>query len=416
MYKFFQGRLFFTRLVLLAASAALLAIGIFAIYAVGHPAENSPASEAEQFSGFWKKQLVFAALGGLAFVAINLIRYRRLGEISYWLYSVVLLLLGILLLGKFIDIPFVPEINGTHRWIRFTIAGRELPGIQPSELCKLAYIIALCWYLRYRSNYRSFKALIGPFLLTLLPMVLIVLEPDLGTVMLMMPVLFVMLFVAGARVKHLLMIILLAILVSPLLWLFMQPYQRMRISSVFLQSPAIRQQAERHPKITEKILGTEFNQRLWDSRAGYHLNRSKLAITSGGPAGSGYRRGPFIKYDFLPYRINDFIFSVIAHQWGFAGAFTVILLFVIIIICGLEISNHNTDPFGRLLAMGITVTLTVEVIVNISMTLGLMPITGLTLPLVSYGGSSLLTSTLAIGLLNNIGRARPFSVAPKLFE
>ena len=94
----------------------------------------------------------------------------------------------------------------------------------------------------------------------------------------------------------------------------------------------------------------------------------------------------------------------------------VIALYVVILICGIEIAHRNTDPFGRLLALGITVMLAVEVIVNISMTLGLMPITGLTLPLVSYGGSSLLTSMLAIGLLNNIGRARPFSVAPKLFE
>jgi len=416
MYKFFHGRLFFTRLTLIASAAALLTIGIFAIYAVGHPIEDSHASQSEDFASFWKKQLVFAIMGCLAFVAINLVRYRRLGEISYWIYSVVLLLLMLLLLGKVVNIPFVPEINGTHRWIRFTIAGRELPSIQPSELCKLAYIIALTWYLRYRSNYRSFKAIIGPFLLTILPMVLIVLEPDLGTVMLIMPVFFVTLFVAGARVKHLMLIILLAILASPILWLFMQPYQRMRISSIFLQSSSLRQQAEKHPDITKKILGTEFNQRYWKNQAGFHLTRSKYAIASGGPTGRGYRHGPFIKYDFLPYRVNDFIFATIAHQWGFAGAVTVILLFVIIIICGLEIANHNTDPFGKLLAFGITATLAVEVIVNIGMTLGLMPITGLTLPLVSYGGSSLLTNMLAIGLLNNVGRARPFSVAPKLFE
>lgn len=415
MYRFIQGRLFFTRLTLMAATAALLAIGIFAIYAIGHPAQYSPASQAGDFADFWKKQLVFAVLGVLAFIAVNLIRYRRLGEISGWIYSAVLVLLAILLLGKYIKIPFVPEINGTYRWIRFSVAGRELPAIQPSELCKLAYIMALCWYLRYRSNYRSFKALIGPFVLTMVPIILILLEPDLGTVMLMMPVLFVMIFVAGARVKHLVLIILLAVVTSPLLWLVMEPYQRMRISSIFLQSPAIQRQAEKHPKISKKILGSEFNQKLWDRKYGYHLLRSKLAIASGRAVGQGYRQGPFIKYDFLPYRVNDFIFAAVAHQWGFAGCLTVILLFFIIIICGLEISNHNTDPFGRLLALGITVIFAVQVIVNISMTLGLMPITGLTLPLVSYGGSSLLISMISIGILNNIGRARPFSVAPKLF-
>jgi rod shape determining protein RodA len=248
-------------------------------------------------------------------------------------------------------------------------------------------------------------------------MILILLEPDLGTVMLMMPVLLVMVFVAGARMKHLLLIALLAILVSPFFWAVMQPYQKMRIASVFLQSPQIQKQAEQHPKITELILGTKFIQRNWASGHGFQLTRSKYAIASGGKDGQGFRKGPFIKYDrFLPESHNDFIFAVIAHQWGFYGCVGVIMLYVVIFVCGVEIAHRNTDPFGRLLAMGITSMLAVEVIVNISMTLGLMPITGLTLPFVSYGGSSLLTSILAVGILNNVGRARPFSVAPKLFE
>lgn len=415
MYGFLRGRLLLVRLILIAAALALLAIGIVAIYAVGHPAEVSPASKAAFFAEFWKKQLVFAGLATAAFIAINLISYRRLGELSFRIYAVVLLLLALLLLGKIINIPFIPMINGTHRWIRFTIAGRQLPAIQPSELCKVAYVLALAWYLRYRSNYRSFKALVGPFLLTLLPMLLILLEPDLGTVMLMMPVLFIMLFVAGARVKHLLLIILLAIVVSPLMWAVMRPYQRSRISSVLLQSEAIQDKAEQHPQLARLLIGREFDQRHWTNAAGYHLIRSKYAVTSGGPNGRGFAKGPFVKYDFLPYRINDFIFAIIAHQWGFIGAVIVIALYAIIILCGLEIAASNTDPFARLLAIGITATLAVEVIVNISMTLGLMPITGLTLPLVSYGGSSLLACALLLGLLNNVGRARPFSVAPKRF-
>jgi rod shape determining protein RodA len=417
MYRFLQGRSVLVRLTLLAASAALIAVGILTIYAVGNPAEHSPASRSEQYSEFWKKQVVFAALGAAAFVAINLVKYRRLGEISYWIFAAVLFLLLILLLGKIIRLPFVPIINGTHRWIVFTIAGRQLPAIQPSELCKLAYILALTWYLRYRSNYRSFKALVGPFLITLVPIILILLEPDLGTVMLMMPVLLVMVFVAGARIKHLLLIALLAVLVSPLFWAVMRPYQKMRIASVVLQSSRIQDYAEQHPRLSKLILGTRFNKHTWSVGYGFHLTRSKYAIASGGKNGQGFRQGPFIKYSqFLPESHNDFIFAIIAHQWGFYGALGVLALYIIIFICGIEIAHRNTDPFGRLLALGITVMFAVEVLVNVSMTLGLMPITGLTLPLVSYGGSSLLTSMLAIGLLNNIGRARPFSVAPKLFE
>jgi len=417
MYKFLQGRLILIRLTLLAAAVALVAVGILTIYAVGNPAEDSPASRAENYSEFWKKQLVFAGLGMAAFVAINLVSYRRLGEMSYWIFAVVLFLLLVLLLGKVINLPFVPMINGTHRWIIFTIAGRQLPAIQPSELCKLAYILALTWYLRYRSNYRSFKALVGPFLITLVPMVLILLEPDLGTVMLMMPVLLVMVFVAGARIKHLLLIALLAVLVSPLFWAVMRPYQKMRIASVLLQSPKVQEYAEQHPGFSKLVLGTRFNKRNWAAGYGFHLTRSKYAIASGGKTGQGFRQGPFIKYNqFLPESHNDFIFAIIAHQWGFYGALGVMALYVIIFLCGVEIAHRNTNPFGRLLALGITVMFAVEVLVNVSMTLGLMPITGLTLPLVSYGGSSLLTSMLAIGLLNNVGRARPFSVAPKLFE
>ncbi len=412
MYRFLRGRLLLLRLTLIATALVLLAIGVVAIYAVGHPGEASPASKAGFFAEFWKKQLVFAGLATAAFIAINLISYRRLGELSFRIYAAILLFLALLLLGKIINIPFIPMINGTHRWIRFTIAGRQLPAIQPSELCKVAYVLALAWYLRYRSNYRSFKALLGPFILTLLPMLLILLEPDLGTVMLMMPVLFIMLFVAGARVKHLLLIILLAILVSPLMWAVMRPYQRSRISSVLLQSEAVQDKAEQHPRLARLLIGREFDQHHWTTAAGYHLIRSKYAIASGRAKGQGFANGPFVKYDFLPYRVNDFIFAAIAHQWGFIGAAVVIALYAIIILCGLEIAASNTDSFGRLLAIGITATLAVEIIVNISMTLGLMPITGLTLPLVSYGGSSLLASALLLGLLNNVGRARPFSVAP----
>lgn len=316
------------------------------------------------------------------------------------------------MVDKIVDIPFVPVINYTRRWLRIGTATRYLQ-VQPSEFCKLIYILALAWYLRYRSNYRNFRALIGPFALTVLPMVLILLEPDLGSVVLMMPILFAMLFVAGAKVKHLLIIILLAVAASPLLWHYMEEYQRIRISSVALQNRWIQKKAEQYPALGKVLVGKQFSAKQWRDDWGYHLMRSKYAIASGGAKGYGFRRGPFIKYDFLPTRHNDFIFAIIAHQWGFWGCLGLLGLYVIIIGCGLEIAGNNTDPFGRLLAAGIVIMFAVEIIVNVSMTMGLMPITGLTLPLVSYGGSSLLVNMAAVGLLNNVGRCRPFSVAPK---
>ncbi len=357
----------------------------------------------------------FSEYGIDSIIAVNLVNYRRLGALSYWMYAFVLLLLGVLLLDKFVNIGIgtiitVPLRRGTRRWIQLTLAGQSI-SLQPSEICKLAYILALAWYLRYRSNYRNFRALIGPFILTLLPMVLILLEPDLGTVMLMMPVLFAMLFVAGAKVKHLLLIVLMALLVSPLLWSRIEYYQRIRISSVLLQSNWIRQKAEQHPTLGRILVGTKFSEKLWKSDWGYQLIRSKYAVASGVAKGYGFRRGPFVKYDFLDARHHDFIFAIIAQQWGFRGCLALLGLYGIIVGCGLKIAIHNTDPFGRLLVVGIVAMFVVEVIVNVSMTVGLMPITGLTLPFVSYGGSSLLVSMAAVGLLNNVGRRRPLNLA-----
>lgn len=418
MYNFLKGRLVVVRLCLLATALMLVAVGIITIYSVGHPAELSPNSQVEEeLGGYWERQLIFTGLGSLGFIIVNLVNYRRFGAISYWIFALGLVALTYLLISRYIvELPFAPMINESYRWLDFSSVIPGMPNIQPSEFFKLAYILTLAWYLRYRSNYRNFKALIGPFVLTLLPMMLILLEPDLGTVLLMMPVLFTMLFVAGAKVKHLIIIILMAILVSPLLWGKMRPYQRIRISSVLLQNTWIREKAEKHEWLGKILVGTKFTERQWKTHWGYQLIRSKYAVASGGinsGTGYGYRRGPFVKYNFLGERHNDFIFAIIAQQWGFWGCLGLLMLYVIIIGCGLKIAANNTDPFGRLLAVGIVAMFVVEVIINIGMTIGIMPITGLTLPLISYGGSSLLVSITAIGLLNNVGRCRPFSLARK---
>lgn len=395
----------------MATVLILVGIGIATIYSVGHPAEPSLASETGNLGDLWKTQVKYTVVAIFGFIAVNLVNYRRLGSISYWFFAGVLVLLAYLLVSKYIvELPFASDTLGTYRWIKPEVGGRALPQIQPSEFCKLAYILALAWYLRYRSNYRNFKALIGPFALALLPMVLILPEPDLGTVLLLMPILFTMLFVAGAKVKHLLIIVLMALLVGPLL---MRSYQRIRISSVVLQNAWVREKAEKHPWLGKVLVGTKFSEKQWKSDWGWQLIRSKYAVASGGAKGYGFRRGPFVKYNFLEARHNDFIFAMIAHQWGFWGCLGLLGLYIIIVGCGLEIAANNTDPFGKLLAVGIVAMFVVEVIINVSMTVGLMPITGLTLPLVSYGGSSLLVSMASIGLLNNVGRCRPFSVAPK---
>jgi len=400
------------RFIMLLAAGALVAAGIATIYSVGHPLEAGSINEAAELGGLWHKQLFFALLGAAALVGVNLVGYRFFGSVSYWLYGIALIMLVLLLLDRWLDVPFIPVINNARRWFRIG-AGGHFVQLQPSEFFKPAYILSLCWYLRYRSNYRSIKALVWPFVLTLVPMFFILAEPDLGTAVLLLPVLLTMLFLAGAKVKHLLLIILLSVLISPLMWHKLRPYQRTRISSVLLQSGWVRRQAEQKPAIGRMLVGRTFSEKQWKNNWGYHLIRAKFSVASGGLTGYGYRNGPFIKYNFLPERHNDFIFAVMAHQWGFLGALVVLGLYAVIIICGMEIMSYNTDPFGRLLAAGIVVMFAVEVLVNVSMTLGLMPITGLTLPLVSYGGSSLLVNMISVGLLNNIGRSRPFSVAAR---
>ncbi|MHC4354016.1 MAG: FtsW/RodA/SpoVE family cell cycle protein, partial [Planctomycetota bacterium] len=168
---------------MLAAAVLLIGIGIATIYAVGHPAEDSPAGQTEDLAVYWKKQVGFAFVGLVGFVIVNLINYRWWGTASYWILGVVIVLLALLLVSKLLPtpLPFAKPKVGTYRWIWITVAGRDLPSLQPSEFCKVAYIMALAWYLRFRSNYGSFKALVGPFALALLPMVLILPEPDLGT-------------------------------------------------------------------------------------------------------------------------------------------------------------------------------------------------------------------------------------------
>ncbi len=406
MLDIFSGRLIFLRLMMVTASAMLMFIGMLCIYA-SDPHDN-----------FWIRQMVFVFVGTAAFIGINTFHYRLLGPLSYWIYGLVLILLMVLLIEKFVPMPafwrqIVPVVNGSRRWIR--VAGMQ---VQPSEFCKIAYILSLSWYLRYRNNYRRLEGLIAPFALTILAMLLILLEPDLGTVLLMMPILFATLFAAGAKKRHLFAIIALGVAASPFLWMNMHAYQRIRIAGVLLQNETIYNAAKEHPRLANILAGSSANLNSWKRDKGYHLENSKQAIASGGLFGYGFGKGPYLSEGkmHLPEAHNDFIFALIAHQWGFAGCLLVFMLYCIISACGLEIAWHNTDPYGRLIAIGIIAMFMVQVVVNTSMTMGLMPITGLTLPLVSYGGSSLIVNMMAIGLLNNIGRDRPFIIASSSFE
>ncbi|MCP4708972.1 MAG: rod shape-determining protein RodA [Planctomycetes bacterium] len=398
--QIWHGRLGGLRLVMMLAVMGLVVIGLVSINAADRA--GSPQTH------FAQKQLQWIALGVFVFFAANLIPYHFLGRYSYVFFGLSLILLVVVLVGKYLVLwgileeknPFVPQIKGAFRWIKLIplqsdSAVVRAARIQPSEVAKIAYIIALAWYLRYRKNYRTLSGLIGPFVLSLVPMGLILLEPDLGTILLFLPVLFTVLFVAGAKVKHLLTIILLAVAFSPVFYFLMEPYQRQRIEIMFNQNT---------------------DDAFWLRDAGYQLYRSKISIGTGQVTGNGWDLNPSARR-FLPPEVhNDFVFSLVAHQWGFVGGVGLLFLFSLLILGGIEVAAQQPEPFGRLLAVGFTSLIATQIFINTAMTMGLMPITGLTLPFVSYGGSSMLCNFLAFGLLINVARHRPMRLAPKSFE
>ena len=321
-----------------------------------------------------------------------------------------MVLLAVLVLDRWIDLPLIPS-SRARRWIRF-------PGfqIQPSEFAKVAYVLFLAWYLRFRENYRGLLGLIGPFGLAVVPMVLILLEPDLGTVVLLMPILLLMLFLAGAKARHLLGVLLACVIAVPIMFqCVMRPYQRMRVLGPFFQSEPIRDWVLQHDRLLG-VIGIDAAQvRRWDLEKGYQLDQSKIAIGSGGVR--GYLDEAHVTYlRLLPDRHNDLIFSVIGNQWGLLGALVVLTCFGVIAVVGLEIAAGTDDPFARLLVVGLTATLTVQGLLNLGVAVGLTPTTGMTLPFVSFGGSSMLTSFVAVGLIINVAQRRPVILAPKPFE
>lgn len=330
-------------------------------------------SRGDELSGsgdYWSRQTVWLALATIAWAVSLPIHYRRLRNWGWLLYA-----------GAFVLLLVVyafPARNGSRRWIS---AGSFQ--LQPSEVMKLAYIIALGSYLMLRENFRRLRGLVAPFLMTLVPVILILKEPNLGTSLLFFPVLFAMLFAAGARWTHLGSIALMGCLCLPLLWKVMSAEQRSRVTALFTQTDGGR------PPTGDA----------------YHLHQSKQMLALGGLWGSDVAGMPVadpLAYA-LPEARTDFIFCLVGERWGLGGTVAVLALYLGLLAAGLAIAARTQEPFGRLVAVGIVTLLSTQAVINTAMTVGLMPITGITLPLLSHGGSSLVTTAFAIGLLTNIG-------------
>jgi rod shape determining protein RodA len=266
--------------------------------------------------------------------------------------------------------------KGAQRWLNLYVVR-----FQPSEMMKLVTPMMLAWYLSERPLPPGLKSLLISSVLVILPATLIVLQPDLGTAILVMGAGFFVVFLSGIRWSVLFGTALAALALIPVLWRFMHDYQKQRV--ITLLNP------ESDP------LGS-----------GYHIIQSKIAIGSGGLYGKGWLNGTQSQLDFLPERQTDFIFAVFAEEFGMMGAVVLLSLYVFIILRGLYISTKAQDNFGRLLAGSISLTFFMYLFVNVGMVSGVLPVVGVPLPLVSYGGTSMVTLMAGFGILMSINSTR----------
>ena len=316
------------------------------------------------------RQASWVGVGLVGLLVVASVDYRNLVRTAPVLYVIGLgLLTSVFVLGR--------TVSGARRWIHlgpFTV--------QPSELFKLIFIITLAWALTTGRGERSRTSLIGTFVLLGIPFLLVVRQPDLGTALCLVPVLAAILVGIGIPLKVLGGMTLAGVAVMPLGWFVLKPYQRDRLL-VYLDP-------FRDP------LGTAYN-----------VIQAKIAIGSGQLMGKGVGGATQSRLSFLPERHTDFIFAVFAEMWGFLGCLVLIVAYVLLVMRGFEIAAGTREMRGRILALGVTTVFAAQVLINIGMVTGLLPIVGIPLPLMSYGGSSMVVSLTALGLLLSI-RMRQF--------
>ena len=362
----------------LGAALLLTAIGIRAIQLV------DPAAAT--------KQMIFLPVALAAMLLMVLPHHRRLVDFAYAAFVVFLVLLVVLLL-PFMPESIVPVRNGARRWFNLQVADMLM---QPSELMKIAYVLALACYLRYRENYRTIPGLLAPLVITFVPMGLILVEPDLGTAMIFLPVLFAMLIAAGAKLRHIAAIVLIGLILMPAMYPLLQPHQKQRIVAMISQ---VRGETKHRAGI------------------GFQGYKAQTLVGAGRVAGHDRDHARvLVEYNALPEPQNDMIFAVICTRAGLVGGAAVIVLYLVFIGGSLLAAALNRDPFARLVAVGIAAVVLTQMFVNTGMTVGILPITGMTLPFVSYGGSSLVANFLMVGIVLNIAASRPIILGRPTFE
>lgn len=421
---------------LILATLALMTIGVLFIYSSG------VTSDGVSFSREWLRQIVWVALGLVLLASVAAFDYARLRDLSPYIYgTLVVVLIGTLLFGR--------VVNGARSWI-----GIGDFGVQPSEFMKIATILLLARFFeaRGRSVHEPLTFGMG-MLIALLPMGLILLQPDLGTALVYLPVFLVMAYAAGARVSYIVFILAaglvtvvltvlpawereiyegsipaIAILTDTRLLLIVSGSLTavgvLALAGLFIVKrryfawivygvgifltgilgSVVGRRVLRDYQLMRLIVFLEPNV---DPRgAGWNIIQSVTAVGSGGIAGKGWLQGTQSHLQYLPQQSTDFIFSILAEEWGFLGALGVFACFAIIVTRGLMISAKAKDNFASLAAVGIVTMVFFHVAVNVGMAIGIMPITGIPLLFLSYGGSSLWTALIGVGLLMSIYQHR----------
>ena len=353
---------------LIVSAVALSVFGLFMVYSATN---QSLASLGEDPGFYLKKQIAFLMLGVIAMIFAATFDYRLVKVYAPIAYGAVLLTLLLVLT------PFGQETAGAQRWITFF--GFQF---QPAELAKLVVVAALAAYLSELREVRL-EHVWRAALIAGGPMVLIFLQPDIGTMMVFGTVLIGALVVAGARARHIAILVGVAIFGAIIAFNLgiVKDYQIARLRS-FLDPAAD------------------------PLRAGYNLQQAEIAIGAGGLFGRGYLNGSQTNLDFVPEQHTDFVFTVVGEELGFVGATVLLSLYAILLWRGFRTALMSRDSFGTLLAMGIVTMFAFQLFINVGMTMGIMPVTGIPLPLVSYGGTSMIVNWLAVGLLLNVHMRR----------
>ena len=323
-------------------------------------------------SGIVIRQATRLVVALVLLIAAANIPLRMIRKMSVWLY-----IGGV---GLLVAVMFFGEVGkGAQRWLDLGFIR-----FQPSEILKLAVPMIVAAYLANRVLPVGWKELVVSSVLVIIPVILIARQPDLGTAILVGSAGFFVLFLAGVRWRVMISLGVVLSMMTPLLWKFaLHDYQRKRILTLL--------DPESDP------LGS-----------GYHIIQSKIAIGSGGVYGKGWLNGTQSQLDFIPERSTDFIFSVFGEEFGFFGSVVLILLYLAIIFRGLYIAAHSTENFGRLLAGALSLTFFVYLFVNTGMVAGMLPVVGVPLPLISYGGTSMVTLMMGFGLIMSIRSAKRF--------